>query len=1547
MSEQKVNFGAIGMNLEQSLMQLQKGKLTYALNATVEGFDGQYVNYQNEQGNVSCVVIPEGYKVIGIYTIYEVNRIFYFLTNTSTGDSEIGSSAIDGCTYSKIINAKCLNFHVDFPILSAAHRADNCSLQIFWVDGRNKDRFIDLNNLPFKETVGSDLCENEVLPEIDCNKLSINPLFSIPQLTLSEVDGDGTLTSGTYQFGIQYANSIGEPYTSVFSITNPTPVFDQNILTLNFDSSVNRSIKIVISDIDTTGYYDYYNLVVVKTVNNISSAELIGTFFIKEKQESFIYTGQKITDLSIAEVFQKYPIYEISQDLTTANDVLIRDQLTSAERLSYQEIASKVSVLWQTYKLTREYSYKNELVAANVKGYMRDEVYALGLVFLLKDGRQTDEFTIPGRLAKPFDLEIISGKDVVDGNLDVCEDQEPLPRWKVYNTGSVLDFDNSYKNVGDKESCYIGPYQYGEMSYWESEEEYPCNKEIWGELAGQKIRHHKFPDSVITHIHDANENIYPIGIRIDLEEIKSLVAQSSLTQEQKDAIVGFKVVRGNRANNKSVIAKGLLHNVGQYTTNDSTYFYPNYPYNDRRADPFLANSDRAITSDFFEDQPPAAGSCQSWSVTSCCETVTIGYTDCAGEEKEIIAYAGKANSICSIVRPYVTQGEGNVSITKTESDICNSEGAGEQVFDAESLNAFNSDGSKKRFVFHSPDTHFFQPFLGNILKLETAEYGDSKGHFVQTKDHAKYKLYNATLYGVALTGAIAMGIVSRIVGVASTIFDGTAFMTTYKSLVDILERVTPKINYAYHYSSIGDYYDFVAIKNEGNKQRALDISVYLNPGMAAVGDEHPVNNFQRESSVYLKTRDTLPFTDQVGAPQDTSRWLPECGNLAVTKREPISSYYGSIKKANPSQYGQILSYETVDTGYQYKLSSESRFLDIFGGDIFINRFAYKSKIPYFIDNRVNAPDGSDVFYNEIPNVGIPKFWFSLDSTKGGSGFNVFGTPVANLHCQDNKFFYKRGRMYLFSYGIPNFFCESEVNVDYRQAFNNKEGDFYPRVSSDIPDQWLQESFVSINFDNTYYYNKTYSKQNKENFFSRLPVDFTKDACRTVFPYRAVFSEPRTNDPQTGQRNNWLIFKPASYFDFPQSYGKLIALDGIEYKQVLARFENKTQIYNALLTAPTSQASIYLGQSLFSQQVPPIDLADTDMGYIGARHRFILKTEYGKVVVDDKRGHVFLINGQQATNLVPVESGVEQFFNKNLEIQLVKYFPTVPIDNHFNGVGIHGVYDAKYNRMILTKLDFVPLVTGITYSNGVFKYGNQTVELTDSFYFCNKSFTISFDFDTKSWISFHSYLPNYYVGSNNFFISGISGKSWVHSEEAPFNNFYSKIAPYIIEYPYAFEKQDEILQSVSDYSKVFKYIEGDFIEVDDSYFNKLILSNNQQCSGILELEPKPKNNMKEYMKYPVYKTDRKTVTYTKTDNLYNVNQFWSLVRDPKQPIFNKTCSALSFDKDLNQDNMNYSKMAFKKAPLRAKDLKCRYILDNRDDIRIVSQMNIIQTQKSFL
>ena len=66
---QENNAAVSGLNMDQTLNQVKKGQLTYALNAAVENFDANGVNYQNEPANELCVNFPDGFILIGTHFI--------------------------------------------------------------------------------------------------------------------------------------------------------------------------------------------------------------------------------------------------------------------------------------------------------------------------------------------------------------------------------------------------------------------------------------------------------------------------------------------------------------------------------------------------------------------------------------------------------------------------------------------------------------------------------------------------------------------------------------------------------------------------------------------------------------------------------------------------------------------------------------------------------------------------------------------------------------------------------------------------------------------------------------------------------------------------------------------------------------------------------------------------------------------------------------------------------------------------------------------------------------------------------------------------------------------------------------------------------------------------------------------------------------------------------------------------------------------------------------------------------------------------------------
>lgn len=1648
MGEIRPTNAYLGLNLDSIIEQVKPGQLTFAQNAQVAGFEGNSITYQNEQSNDFCFTIPEGYKVIGDHQIIEISTVIYWLANATTGQSEIGKVVNDSCIYETVINANCLNLNIDHPILKAVHKITNCTVEVYWTDGFNPRRWIDLNNLPFTTMVDNTdpdhPCTTNTTNVVDCNKLSVQPNFDIPQISYVTVADDGNTLAGTYQFAVQYCNSLGDPYTAFYSVTDPIPVHDPLIVIPDFNYPTGKSIQIEVSNLDTTGIFQYFNVAVVKTINNISSVDLVATYQIQGSEQKILYTGQSkagIT-LTINDIFEKFDIYDTAGDITTAQDILIWDDLTATERVTYQLVANQIHLQWVSYKLPPVLNqFKDELNVADFRGYMRDEVYAFDMVVVLKNGYQSDRFPIPGRIATAFDLEPINNGDTDFGS-SICETPQSKPRWEVYNTASITNLDPQFL-ANENDPCYQGPYQVGEFSYWESTETYPCNDLVWGPLSGQNIRHHKFPDSAVTHHYDDTGNVYPLGIRVDMMQVYNLFRTSGLSTIELDRIAEIKIVRGNRANAKSVIAKGLLYNVGLYSRDNSNYFYPNYPFNDLRPDPFIQNevsysagillSSRndevdsvagplapmytdaiaggtfvnigdVVTADYqgtfsnnpslkalairfagqtvFDSGPLNVNASTSWEIvvsitmdspTSVDVSTTLtlfGTTSntttqkhtllnvVLSQDQPLILYGG---SFVNISPPAQSQNADVVARFGTISYKADLSGSTNSPY----LTGFGSDLSKQRFTFHSPDTAFYQPFLGNILKLETIEYGTAKQHFVQVKDHAKYKFPSLNSYLTALTVGIVIGFASGTYGLSNNVFNGNAAFTAFSAMKDIIYQLIPRKNFAFQFNSLGQYTNFSVIPNDnGNKIRQIDIGTYLASVVQGVSDTYPVNNWERETSVYLRTTTLLPYADTyAGVPQDKSRFVASQVGCPSTQffNNSISSYYGSIKTLFPDQYGQIYSYSAVDTGFSYLIdlsvnfNASKRYLDVFGGDTFINKFAFKRKLPFFIDNRVGNVDDSDVFYDELGNIGNPTYWFSTDIQRGSGGSfgigQLFGVKVNNFDCKGHNFFYDSGKIYLFAYGIPYFYVESTVNIDYRQAYNNKEGDYYPHVSGDVPDDWLQEVNVPIIFDNTYTYNKTFSKQNIENNFTTLPIDFIpNEQCQEVFHNRAVYSD-KQEDVIYYKKNNWLIYRPANRYDFPLNYGKLTSLEGIENRAVLARFENKSMIYNALVTIDTSNPqAAYVGQGTLFSSTPPIDFVETDLGYTGSQHKFFLKTEFGNISIDAKRGNVFIISGNRAEDIG--QNGLDRFFEVNLKFQMGISFPDYNIDNHFKGVGLHGVYDEKYKRFIITKLDYLPLDPNIIYNSATdsFTLNGVTIELGDPIYFCNISWTLSYWFQTKSWISFHSYRPNFYVGAIGQFYTGRNdiGEVWRHNtDNTGYNSFYGNTEAYILEYPYSYKFQDEIIQSIKDYTKVNRITDAQtFVQTNENYFNKAIIYNDQQCSGVMELVNKPKNNLSIYLTYPKYNTDSRSILFVKSDNFYNYNGIWDIVTDYNLPFWKSTCSNSFTDKQLDPTNLDYGQRSFKKYPLRAKDSRVRHILDNTSQYRLTSQFIAQETTPSY-
>lgn len=1682
-----ISFPLKGMNQDLHPANLSEQGYDFSLNSVVEEFNGNgFPLLQNEQSTLHCTNFPQDYRVIGFVNITEQDRKILFLTNPFNGLSQIGeilgydaqcddtledgenlircatcgddlipeSSPLEGrtisdcCTYIPIVISDCLNFDVNNPI-RAIYRLEDCQISIFFSDNLNPYRYIQfeynsddpsqaliLRNL-FRIITGfhDEPCEYPIYGDLDCNKTLIDPIANPLCIRFIDVLQGGELKAGTYQFVASYADKGGNKRSPYFPATNPIPIFVRQI-TFDTDYRSERSIKIEVNNLDVTAPFEYYNIAVIKTINSVKSFEFVGTFPIS--QSSVLYTGteKSLRDLTENDIFEQKVYYGRSKYIAQSNGYLFHSALEETKKLNVQRIANNISLQWQTVAIP-EPAYSNPRFTNLYRSYMRDEVYPFGIVFVYDNGEESVVGHIPGPSKEYFLDQYAINVDATISNNDVmvdpsCANETLNKRWQVYNTAQLISTNPTPSTSGDCETDRC--YQLGDFAYWESTDRYPNDPIIWGDLCGLPIRHHKFPDCLISHIHDGlssskdfldNNVVFPLGININhqsvLDAINTAITENVITTEDANRIVGYRIVRGNRFGNKSIIAKGLLYDSWSYIKDGITYFYPNYPYNDLHDDPYLTE-DKATYDDHDDAEGPELEFRKAGRYTFHSpdthfvspelggelkiETEEYGQSEGYFNQSEdqskfkllsttsyLIALAGGIVSMLTLMEPercleYVIKSD--VLITQDDSQVSSSTfntGQDIQGTGATTIVTINAGGSIGSHSISNPDItedhtqrndgDFYDADTGANITTPVGLGEEWETKTVRTCTGKSWQYFNnpalSALYGAFI---FAQNLFYRI---------GVALQET-EIIVNLIKTMTPRLNYGIQYNSVGKYNNYVNVTNAGNKRRAIETYSYLKPERALINEATTTlatgassihfNNWHRETSVYLKADQTKPYFPDPSV-ADESRFIINCRNDnscdfknydKLRFYKPISSYYVSIKRRLPDQYGQITNIDYIDIGncimFKDNIYTACKRA-FFGGDTFINRFALKRKHSFFLQTRFGFQDDTDVKYSELGNVAYPRYYF--DTTTGvaqelaaGEGLldilldpaTALGRPKSYLDAKTDKFFYQNGRMYLYSYGIPYFLVESDINVDYRHGENLKEKDFYPHIT-DL-DFWLQEKNVDPREDNYYFYNFTYSSQNKEHIYTQYPTNFEPSRmCRVSHPNRIIYSNGA----------NWLTYKANDFYDFPLGSGFITGVDGIENDKVLVRSENTAQVFNAYNTIQTNADTIQVGTGGIFQSRPQ-EYAHTTLGYAGSQHNAILHTEYGHVWVDAKRGQVFNLSGQGLDEIS--KDGMKNWFKENLPFRLLKDFPINrdDLDNSFNNIGITLSFDKRFNRMLITKKDFRVIDSRVQYdtiskSFFIMNPSRTEVSLTDKRYFCDRSFTISYNFYLKAWTSFHSYHPNYYIDSNDYFVSGInsfpqaSGSTtpsslWLHNKtNKSYQVFYGILYPWVVQTITKASIDKNHLNSIEFGLDAIRY-HNDFdpFYTTNITFNKAVVYTQNQNSGLLNLFYKDKSNLNALTTLPRANVDSTDIRITNADGIWRFNQFYDVVTSRRSniPIWLNNCD--NVDKHLNPITLNYQMPDLTKRRIRGEWAKVKLINDSDSNHKLIFKWLVNNEVKSF-
>lgn len=1710
-----------GTNKDLHISKLDETSYTDSLNATIESFDGNNYIIQNEGSNILCTGFPAGYKVVGFGNIIEQSRIIWLLSD-GNGNSEIGETqhfencrqyAKDGiikgvcdnceeiklseklplekitqkgcCTYRTIKNQTCFNFDVKYPVLSFEYNILPCRLQIFFTNAREPRRHLEFEYVDadpnkaltvynkFLEIVGFNTppCEDPVYGEnIDCNKMNLQPVIETPCIDFIDLVSGGSNKAGSYQFFAAHSNVEGEKLSSYFSSTEIIPIRTRDI-TLDTDYVTDKAIVLDIHNLDERGAYEYYILAVAKTINGNTAFYKVGTFPVT--QSRVVYTGNNKSEIVLdpQEIFQRLPYYKTASSVTKSNGVLFWAGLKGFNKINVQRITNNVILQWQTIAIP-EAAYLNARNTNKYRSEQRDEVIAAGLQFIMDNGEETAVGHVPGREAISSDTELVSGQDVFLEDNCATDDSGSRPRWQVYNTGTVIGGDlEIYKEC--EETCY----QYGNFAYWESIRRYPNIPEIYGALCGKQIRHHRFPDCRVTHIHNRendtaefkqNNLVFPIGFKINHDSVRAAiataVAEGALRQEDADRIVGYRLVRGNRFGNKSIIAKGLLYDVNQYVRfngatpidQEPTYF-ANYPYNDLHDDHFITNeldnykdhnTPRGNDLPFVNSKrftfhgPDTHFSEPSIGTELKLETVEYGqsegyFTKCKQQAKQkllsntsyflaltggvVAALLRTEERICTeytvksdytvnqkddkykqdaftITSNWSVSGSspyGNVSATLDlgTGEIMTTEasgsysGTGDGSSDVPEVNTTQTHGVLVQHNHHTNDDQDDNNLQASKYTWDegTGAAGTAKDNTGTAIDDAKFEtITSRTCTGVRhqyFNGLTATSLNNMLPGlgtVVSTIFTIIGKAEDYirialeemKIILDLIKSFTPYRDWTVQYNSVGKYNNFIAVQNTGNKRRLIKAWQYLKPENTIVREEVDFttgnqssikfNNWHRESSLYLKYDgvELLSPSGTTGVVDASRPSLPDIGcTLDKKAYRNICSYYASLKRNVPDQYGSIYDIEYLPTdSCEFKIDAlNSDCRGVYGGDTFITRFALKRKLPFFLATTFKLPAGTDWDYSEWGNVAYPRNYYNTTNTLGSEFtgllsilqaidivqpnimFDLYGRPKSIRDCDTNKLFYQNGYIYLYSYGIPYFLVESDINTDYRHGENLAEKAYYPG-QQDL-NYWLQEENVPISEDNFYAYNRDYSKQNKETPLTIYPADFKQNCdCCVDYKDRIIYATD----------NNWLTYKENDKFDFTLNKGRITSVEGVENDTVFVRTTNGTSIFKSILRTQVEGQTVAVGNGgIFAN--PPQDFANTKLGYMGSQHKAVIHSEFGHIWADAKRGNVFNVAPGASSVEEIGKDGMKAWFKENLPFRILRDFPNMPeehADNSFLGVGLAMVFDKKNNRFFLSKLDYESINKNLEYNpdTKVFTIGpsgTTEVVLGDKRYFKDKSWTWMYSFETKSWISPFSWKPNYYIDFIESFGAGDKNGFWLHNlTNSSFQVFFGVLHPFFVEPIVKFGAGLKILNNLEYDVEVRRYQnEWDYaVKKTLPGFNKAIIFNDIYNSGMLNLVKVDKDNMSIGTKYPVRNSDNWEVELSLVRYKWRINQFYNMVKDHADiPLW--IFAGNNLDKSLNQAAFNYKKADINLSRIRGQWFKTRFINDKDSNHKILFKFSI--------
>jgi len=631
-----------------------------------------------------------------------------------------------------------------------------------------------------------------------------------------------------------------------------------------------------------------------------------------------------------------------------------------------------------------------------------------------------------------------------------------------------------------------------------------------------------------------------------------------------------------------------------------------------------------------------------------------------------------------------------------------------------------------------------------------------------------------------------------------------------------------------------------------------------------------------------------------------------------------------------------------------------------------------------------------------PGTGrFPRGFYQMDFANYGYGDDDEGTYNAG----PTSFSVDDCNFYLSNSSVRDFFVESDVLVDFRiQGEEEGEKHYDPYRYTDTARMFNINPAI-ITRGNRYRYDYSLSISKALNQFysqgslqSRYYDPKVSQLCYTYYPDRIYYSLPQQNE---SFKDSWFIYLANNYKEFKS---QVSGVKSINKSGILITFKNDSP----LMFQGTDQLQTDLGTKLtigdgglFTQPGQAVTNADKSYEYGSSQNRLsVISTPVGIFYISQTQGKVFTY-GQGLQEISA--SGLKWWFNLFLPYKLTEDFPDYPYqDNPVAGIGCQSMYDSENGMLYFTKKDYrlrkdtdpIPKSPGIVAYVPLITYGNNNGRgdyftlngqgrylLGDPLLFEDASWTVSYDPKTQTWISFHDWHPSLTMGTkNNFLTTGDLGKQntiWKHNFICNnFCNYYDTPYPFEIEFPHITGQTVTTIRSFEYILECYKRSSincVDQFKILDYNFDKVVVFNNEQVSGYLNLNIFPKNNVTLSLDYPKLNTTNFAsydILFSKEESKYRFNQFWDITADrgefplgsgypPLGPLVPGTTvlsgnyierniwitDASGYKKTLNSTNLNYAKPQLQRKKFRSY-LNFLNLTRNAAPVGVVNDVNMI-------